>query len=162
MPWFSWVNCLYKENWTVLKTIQERHPEKTWRRRLCGFERSMSPYNLVIVSDVFLLALLSNENLHSFPGSGMKSLFTGIHSSSHTAVSSTQVIYSFMSFFKICLFILLSLLYFFSNRSLGTFFHGFRIPFPGTAFHILVLPWSITNSLSRASLVRLRFFTTHE
>ena len=58
----------------------------------------------------------------------MKSLFTGIDSSSHTAVSSAQVIYSF---FKICLFILLSLLtYFFTNRSLGAFFHGFRIPFP--------------------------------
>ena len=70
----------------------------------------------------------------------MKSLFTGIDSASHTAVSSTKVIYSFMSFFKICLFILLPLLFFFSNRSLGTFFQGFRIPFPGTGFHVLVLP----------------------
>ena len=42
----------------------------------------------------------------------MKSLFTGIDSSSDTAVSSTQLIYSFMSFF-ICLVILLSLLTFF-------------------------------------------------
>ena len=30
----------------------------------------------------------------------MKSLFTGIDSSSHTAVSSAQAIYSFVSFFK--------------------------------------------------------------
>ena len=32
-------------------------------------------------------------------GSGIKSFFTGIDSSSDTAVSSTQLIYSFMSFF---------------------------------------------------------------
>ena len=56
-----------------------------------------------------------------------------------------------MSFF-ICLFISLSLLiFFFSNRSLGTFFHRFRIPFPfplfrfrfripDSGFRLLVLP----------------------
>ena len=34
----------------------------------------------------------------------MKSLFTGIDSSGHTAVSSTQLIYSFMSFFNLCIY----------------------------------------------------------
>ena len=48
----------------------------------------------------FLLALLSHENFAFIAGSGMKSIFTGIDSSSHTAASSAQVIYSFMSFFK--------------------------------------------------------------
>ena len=62
----------------------------------------------------------------------MKSLFTGMDSSSHTAVSSAQVIYSFMSFLKksVCLIYFIANMFFFSNRSLGTFFHGFRIPFP--------------------------------
>ena len=34
----------------------------------------------------------------------MKSLFTGIDSSGHTAVSSTQLIYSFMSFFNLFIY----------------------------------------------------------
>ena len=73
------------------------------------------------------------KNLRATPFSynGIKSLFSGIDFSSDTAVSSTQLIYSFLSIFFISLFILLSLLiYIFSNRSLGTFFHEFRIPFP--------------------------------
>ena len=82
---------------------------------------------LVFVSDVFLLALLSHENLRSLPEVGIKSLFTVIDSSSDTAVSSTQLIYSFMSFFNLFIyFIVIANIYihfFFSNRSLGTFFH---------------------------------------
>ena len=83
----------------------------------------------------------------SIAGSGIKSLFTGIDSrdTAVLAVSSTHLIYSFMSYFFIRLFIFLSLLtFFFSNRLLGTFFHGFRIPFPfpfpNSGFRVLVLP----------------------
>ena len=44
----------------------------------------------------------------------MKSLFTGIDSSGHTAVSSTQLIYSFMSFFNLFIyFIVIANIYFF-------------------------------------------------
>ena len=59
-------------------------------------------HELVFVSDVFLLALLSHENLNSMP-----------KVVSDTAVSSTEAVYSFMSLFFICLVILLSLLTFF-------------------------------------------------
>ena len=44
-----------------------------YKQRLCRFKRSLSPFNLpflkelVFVSEVFLLALLSHENLHSLP-----------------------------------------------------------------------------------------------
>ena len=65
-----------------------------------------------ILSVTFFSSLLSHENLHSLPDLEVVSrvsLFTGIDFSSDTAVSSTQLIYLFMSFF-ICLFILLSLL----------------------------------------------------
>ena len=57
----------------------------------------------------------------------MKSLFTGIDSSSHTAVSYAQVINSFMSLFYlfISFFVIAN---FFLSRSLGTF-HGFRFRF---------------------------------
>ena len=87
--------------------------------------------------------------------SGIKRLFTGIDSSSDIAglLSSTQLIYSFVSFF-ICLFISLSLLiFFFSNRSLGTFFHKFRIPFPfpDSGFRVLVLPVHWFVNLARKS-----------
>ena len=55
---------------------------------------------LVFVSDVFLLFICC-----LIAGSGIKSLFTRIDSSSDTAVSSTQLIYSFMScFLSVCLF----------------------------------------------------------
>ena len=89
----------------------------------------------------------------------MKSLFTGIDSSSHTAVSSAQVIYSFC---LICLFILLSLLtYFFTNPSLGAFLHGFRIPFPfpfpDSGFHVLVLPVRCTYRIKITRLLRLLY-----
>ena len=79
---------------------------------------------LVFVIAVFLLALLSHENLDFFPGSGIKSLFTGID-------SSTELIYSSMSFFfyLFSYFIVIANVVF-SNRSLGTFFRGFCIPFP--------------------------------
>ena len=51
----------------------------------------------------------------SIAGSGIKSLFTGIDSrdTAVLAVSSTHLIYSFMSFSFICFFIFLSLLTFF-------------------------------------------------
>ena len=68
---------------------------------------------LVFVNDFFLLTLLSHENLHSLPELVSRLFFTGIDSSSDTAVSSTLLIYSFLSFFEICLFILLSFLTFF-------------------------------------------------
>ena len=80
----------------------------------------------------------------------MKSLFTGIDSSSHTAVSYAQVINSFMSLFYlfISFFVIAN---FFLSRSLGTF-HGFRFRFrfrdsvpgfriPDSGFHVLVLPF---------------------
>ena len=86
---------------------------------------------LVFISDVcFSPHLLSHENLFAFiAGSGIKSLFTGTDSSSDTAVSSTQLIYSFMSFFNLFIYFIVIANTFFSNRSLGTFFHGFLVPF---------------------------------
>ena len=76
---------------------------------------------------------------------GIKSLFTGIDSSSNTAVSSTQLIYSFMSFLFICSFILLSLLMFFFFKSiawnlLSRIPFPFLFPFPDSGLHVLVLP----------------------
>ena len=53
---------------------------------------------LVTVSDVFSPRFAVPWEFAFIAGSGMKSLFTGIDSSSHTAVSSAQVIYSFMPF----------------------------------------------------------------
>ena len=80
----------------------------------------------------------------------MKSLFTGIDSSSHTAVSSAQVIYSFMSVFFLSVylqqFIVIAYIYiFFSNRSLGNLLSWIPysvslIPFPDSRFNVLVLP----------------------
>ena len=67
---------------------------------------------LVFVSDVFLLALFTHENLHSFKWY-QESHFTGIDSSSDIAVSSTQLIYSFMSFFSFYLFYCHNLLIYF-------------------------------------------------
>ena len=77
-------------------------------------------------------------------GSGIKSIFTGIDSSSDTAVSSSQLIYSFVSFFNLSIyFIVIANIYIFSNRSLGTFFHGFRIPYSVSVsgFHAIVLSY---------------------
>ena len=49
-------------------------------------------------------------------GSGIKSLFTGTDSSSDTAVSSTQLIYSFMSFFNLFIyFIVIANTFFFKS-----------------------------------------------
>ena len=102
---------------------------------------------LVFVSNVFLLALLSHENLHSLP-IVVSSVFSP--ESTPLVIQQSPLLHSANSFicvfFFICLFILLSLLifFFFSNRSLGTFFHGFRIPFPfpfpDSGFNVLVLP----------------------
>ena len=72
----------------------------------------------------------------------MKSLFTGIDSSSHTAVSSAHVINSFMSLFYLFISFFVIANFFFLSRSLGTF-HGFRFRFriPDSGFHVLVLPF---------------------
>ena len=76
----------------------------------------------------------------------MKSLFTGIYSSSESAVSSTQLIYSFTSFL-ICLFILLSLLIYIFFKSIAWNllsripYSVIPFPFPDSGFHLLVLPW---------------------
>ena len=81
----------------------------------------------------------------------MKSLFTGIDSSSHTAVSFAQVIYSFMSFFKKSVY----LIYFIANFIFKSITWNLfsRIPyyisiavsvsvitFPDSRFRVLVLP----------------------
>ena len=107
---------------------------------------------LVFVSDVFLLALLSHENLRSLPEVGIKSLFTVIDSSSDTAVSSTQLIYSFMSFFNLFIyFIVIANIYihfFFQIDRLELFFTDsvfrfrfrFRFRIPDSGFQVLVLP----------------------
>ena len=99
---------------------------------------------LVIVSDVFsaivfLLALLSCEKFAFIAGRGMTSLFTKIDSSSQTAVfPGINFIHSFL---------LSLLIYFFSNRSLGTFFHRFRIPFPFPSFRIRCFSAALHTSL---------------
>ena len=64
----------------------------------------------------------------------MKSLFTAIDSASHTAVSSAQVIYSFMPLFHLFVYFIVIANTFVSNRSLGTFFDGFCISFPDSMF----------------------------
>ena len=68
-------------------------------------ERSLSLYNLPLSKGTCYRQWRFSPGF-AFPlefafiaRSGMKSLFTGIDSSSHTAVSSAHVIYSFMSFF---------------------------------------------------------------
>ena len=86
---------------------------------------------LVFVSNVFLLALLSHENLHLLP-IVVSSVFSP--ESTPLVIQQSPLLFSanlfICVFFFICLFILLSLLiYIFSNRSLGTFFHRFRIRF---------------------------------
>ena len=76
-----------------------------------------------VLAIVFLLALLSQENLYSSPRSVIKCLFTGIDSSSHAAVSSAQVIYWFLSSFFLFIYsiVIANIYLFFSNRSLETF-----------------------------------------
>ena len=72
------------------------------------------PKALVFVSNVFLLAWLSHENLHSLP-IVVSSVFSPESTPlmiQQVSLSSIQLIYSFVSFFFICLFILLSLLIF--------------------------------------------------
>ena len=88
---------------------------------------------LVFVSNVFLLALLSHENLHSLPI--VVSSVIGIDSSSDTAglLYSTQLIYSFVSFFYLFIyFIVIANIYFFQIDRLEPSFTDsvFRIPFP--------------------------------
>ena len=93
---------------------------------------------LVFVSDVFLFCFAVPREFAFIAGSGIKSLFTGIDSSSDTAVSSSQLIYSFMTFFYLFIyFIVITKIYFFQ-----TVFHGFRVPFPHSGFHVLALPIS--------------------
>ena len=82
----------------------------------------------------------------------MKSLFTGIDSSSHTADSSAQVIYSFF-FYLFIYFIVIANIFFYKSITWSLLSRipysvsmipvpfpdsGFRIPDSG--FHVLVLP----------------------
>ena len=108
-------------------------------------ERSLSPNNLPLSKGTtycqwrFSPGFAVPWEFAFIAGSGMKSLFTGIDSSSrHSAVSPVQVIY-FSNLFLY--FIVIANIYIFSNRSLGTFCHGFRIsvsmipfPFPDSIF----------------------------
>ena len=96
----------------------------------------------------FLLALLSHENFAFIAGSGMKSIFTRIDSSSHTAASSAQVIYSFMSFFKnlFIYFIVIANIFFYKAiawRLLSRIPYSVSVipvPLPDSRFLLLVLP----------------------
>ena len=81
MPWFSCVSCLDKKK---LNTVKD-NPEKTLRKNLtatpfsyindssvdlnevCLHITYLFLKELAFVSDVFVLALLSHENLHSLP-----------------------------------------------------------------------------------------------
>ena len=100
---------------------------------------------LVFVSDVFLLALLFHENLHSLPEVVRVSR---VFSPESTPLVIQQVsspllssfIHSCLFFYLFIYFIVIANIFFFSNRSLGTFFHGFRIPDSVSGFHVLVLP----------------------
>ena len=146
-----------KLSWQIKLNIVEDNPEKTLRKNLMATPFSYINDASVDLNEVclhisylFLKELVFVSDVRFSPrsavpwefafiaGSGIKSLFTGIDSSSDTAVSSTQLIYSFMPFF-ICLFILLSLLtYFFFESIAWTFFHGFRIPIPWFRFHFRI------------------------
>ena len=64
----------------------------------------------------------------------MKSVFTGIDSSSHTAVSSAQVINSFMSLFY--LFISFFVIANFFFKSIAWNFSRIPFPFPDSGFRI--------------------------
>ena len=71
----------------------------------------------------------------------MKSLFTGIDFSRHTAVSSTQIIYSFMSLFHLFIyFILIANIYFFKSIAWNLLsripYSVSVIPFPDSGFRI--------------------------
>ena len=68
----------------------------------------------------------------------MKSLFTGIDSSSHTAVCSAQVINSLMSLFYPFIYsFVITNLFFFKSIAWNLLS---RIPFPDSGFRVLVLP----------------------
>ena len=94
---------------------------------------------LAFVSDVFLLALLSHENinLHS-----LQEVVSTVFSPESTPLVIQQS--PLLSLFiHLCLFFFYLFIYFIvitnifsSNRSLGTFFHGFQIPFPFFRFWI--------------------------
>ena len=86
---------------------------------------------LVFVINVFLLALLSHENLQSLP-IVLSSVFSP--DSTSIVIQQSPLLYSanlFMCvFFYLFIYVIVIADSFFSNRSLGTFFHRFRIPFP--------------------------------
>ena len=99
---------------------------------------------LVFVSNVFLLALLSHENLHSLP-IVVSSVFSP--ESTPLVIQQSPLLYSANLF--ICVFFFNLFIYFivianicFPNRSLRTFFHRVRIPFPfpDSGLRVLVLP----------------------
>ena len=87
----------------------------------------------------------------------MKSLFTGIDSSSHTAVSSAQVIYSFFLNLFIY-FIVIANIFFYKSiawsllsripYSFSVSVSMISVPFPDSGFRLLVLPESIAFSLA--------------
>ena len=81
----------------------------------------------------------------------MKSLFTGIDSSSHTAVSSAQVIYSFFLNLFIYFIVIANIFFYKSiawsllsripySVSVIPFPFPFPFLFPDSGFHVLVLP----------------------
>ena len=86
MPWLSWVSCLDKQNWILLKTTQKYTQTKLdeeafllYKRRLCRLKQSVSPYNLplskgtnysqwrLLISYSFSACFAAHENLHSLP-----------------------------------------------------------------------------------------------
>ena len=72
----------------------------------------------------------------------MKSLFTGMDSSSHTKVSSTQLIYSFMSFFNL-------FIYFTVIANIYIYF------FKSIAWNLLSrIPYSVSVSVSGSPIPR--------
>ena len=117
--------------WRQPATTQKRHPGKNDE----AFKLYITYLFLkrLIVGDVlaivFLLALLSQANLYSFPRSVIKCLFTGIDSSSHAAVSSAQVIYWFLSSFFLFIYsIVIANIHIFFKSIAWNLYHRFRIP----------------------------------
>ena len=123
MPWLSWVSCLDKKTeycWRQpRKHTQKKLDDDAFllnERRLCRLKRSLPPYNLplskrtnysqwrLLISYSLFCPLCCPWELAFIAASGMKSLFTGIDSASHTVVSSAEVIYSCMPLFYLFLY----------------------------------------------------------
>ena len=107
---------------------------------------------LVILSAMFFLALLSHENLHSLPEVVWRVFFTGIDSSGHTAVSSAQVIYSFFKNLFIY-FIVIANIFFYKSIAWSLLSRipysvsVIPVPFPDSCFSA-ARSWSLTAILN--------------